>query len=72
MCNLYLNWLSSWRGISFNLKKLYYNYVLNPDSFMYNPYRLKRPGYVEALELDSNLCGVVGYSATLEVLKKKG
>ena len=38
---------------------------------MYNPYYLKRPSYVEALELASNLYKVIKYSATLKVLKKK-
>jgi len=39
---------------------------------MYNPHRSKRPSYSEALELASNLQGVVGYSAASQVLKKKG
>jgi hypothetical protein len=39
---------------------------------MYHPHRPKRPSYVETLDLASNLCGVVGYSAASQVLKKKG
>ena len=50
----------------------YCNYAPNPDPFMYNPYRSKRPGYSEALKLASDLRGVVGYSAASQVLKKKG
>jgi hypothetical protein len=59
-------------SIRFNLEKLYHNHALNPDPFMYIPYCPKRPGYNKALELASNLRGVVRYSAASQVLQKKG
>jgi len=59
-------------GIGFNLEKLYHNHAPNPDPFMYIPYCPKRLGYSEALELASDLCGVVGYFAASQVLQKKG
>jgi hypothetical protein len=59
-------------AISFNINKLAHNHAPNPDPFIYLPYRPKRPGYTEALELASTLQGVVGYSAASQILKKNG
>jgi hypothetical protein len=59
-------------AVGFNLEKLQHNHALNPDALMYIFHRSKRPSYSEALELASDLRGVVGYSAASQVLKKKG
>jgi hypothetical protein len=59
-------------AIGFNLSKLVHNHAPNPDPFVYIAYRSKRPGYAQALELASNLRGVVGYAAAAEILNKKG
>jgi hypothetical protein len=39
--------------------KLYCNHALNPNPFIYTPYCSKRPSYIDALELASNLYRVV-------------
>jgi len=63
--------LSDRWAVGFNIEKLYHNHAPNPDPFMYIAYRPKRPGYTQALELASDLRGVIGYTDAAQVLQKK-